>query len=125
MIAVCGGARRAAQSHSAMRRPSLRGAATNHALRRDQDARAERSSLAPPRALPPYPSAYGYHPSDPRLSPRTRYLTVRQGPMPYARCCPRSQTHPPRPSRRTWYIDEDWRRLDERLAVLSAYTAAL
>jgi hypothetical protein len=102
------------------------GAATDYELRRDQDARAERSSLAPPRALPPCPPAHGYHQPDPRLSHRTRHhrtarpRTLAQGAARGLKLTSRGAlTADTAPHHRAW------RRLDERIEVVSAEIESL
>ena len=116
MLAVCRGARCAAQSHSAMRRPSLRRCSdqpcTSTRSRRPSRAIIFRST----RALPPFPPAHGYHQSNPRFSPRTRFhSTARssalvQGAARGLNLTP--EAFSPHLVHLIAELDEDWRRLD-------------
>ena len=105
------------------------GAAAHHVVRGDQDARPNGSARPAPGALAPGRPAHRRDQPDPRLL-LERGITVRQGLAPLRQALPgilgsSSDALSPRMVRLIADLAEDWRRLDERIAAVSAEIEAL
>src|SRR5262249_44310514 len=122
--------REAVPQRSQERLPRCRGhcrsrAAANHALRGDQDAGADGPAGSPSRALAPRGPADGCNQSNPRLPVIERGITVRQGVVPLRKALPdilssNTDALSPRMVNLIAELVQDWRRLDERIAAVSA-----